>query len=108
MGAPLGNKNAAKARQWAAAIERALEKRGAGDKKKALDDLAEKLLSKCDEADLAALKEFGDRIDGKPRQELDVDQTTTIKHGGLSETAAWLAECLGGTAPDAPKEPLPH
>ena len=108
MGAPLGNRNAAKAKQWAAAIERALEKRGAGDKLAALDDLAEKLLSKCDEADMAALREFGDRIDGKPRQELDVEQNTTIRHGGLSETAAWIADCLGAAAPDAPKEPLPH
>lgn len=65
MGAPVGNKNAANAKLWKAAIERALDKRGAGDRMAALDSLAEKLLSLCDQADLQALKEFGDRIDGK-------------------------------------------
>lgn len=67
-GAPLGNKNAAKTKEWQAAIYRALEKRGLGDRKVAMDDLAEKLLQKCSEADLAALREFGDRMDGKPAQ----------------------------------------
>jgi hypothetical protein len=69
-GAPLGNRNAAKAKLWAAAIQRALEKRGGGDKIKALDVLAEKLLANCDEGDLAALKELGDRLDGKPAQSI--------------------------------------
>lgn len=68
MGAPLGNRNAAKAKLWQAAIERALEKRGGGDKIKALNDLAEKLLANCDQGDLSALKELGDRLDGKPAQ----------------------------------------
>ena len=70
MAAPKGNQNAAKAKQWAAAIDRALDKRGAGDRLKALDELAEKLLAKCDEADMSALKELGDRLDGKPSQQL--------------------------------------
>ncbi len=68
MGAPIGNQNAANAKVWKAAIERALDKRGAGDRKLAIDALAEKLLQKCDEADMAALREFGDRIEGKPAQ----------------------------------------
>lgn len=71
MGAPVGNQNAAKAKMWSAAIHRALEKRAGGDKIKALDDLAEKLLLACDEADLAALKELGDRLDGKAAQTID-------------------------------------
>ena len=70
MAAPLGNRNAAKAKLWAAAIQRALEKRGGGDKIKALDELAEKLLTNCDVGDLAALKELGDRLDGKPAQSI--------------------------------------
>lgn len=72
MAAPKGNQNAAKAKQWAAAIDRALDKRGAGDRLKALDELAEKLLAKCDEADMSALKELGDRLDGKPGQSIAV------------------------------------
>lgn len=50
------------------AIERALDKRGANDRRAALDALAENLLAKCDEGDMSALKELGDRLDGKPAQ----------------------------------------
>ena len=67
-GAPLGNKNAAKAKLWSAAIERALKKRSRVDAKEALDALAEKLLAKCDSGDITALKELGDRLEGKPAQ----------------------------------------
>lgn len=73
-GAPKGNQNAAKGKPWAMAIERALEKRSRVDKVKALDELAEALLVKCDEGDMAALKELGDRLDGKPAQ--------AIQHSG--------------------------
>ena len=73
MGAPVGNQNAAKAKLWQAAIMRALENRAGSDKVKALDELAEKLLLKCDESDMAALKELGDRLDGKPAQSIGGD-----------------------------------
>ena len=69
-GAPLGNQNAAKAKMWTAAITRALDKRTRKEGKDALDMLAENLLQKCDEFDLGALKELGDRIEGKPAQAL--------------------------------------
>jgi hypothetical protein len=72
MGAPAGNQNAAKAKVWHAAIMRALDKRGAGDRVKALDELAGKLLDLVATGDLAALKEFGDRLDGKPAQAVAV------------------------------------
>lgn len=73
-GAPLGNKNAAKPRIWQQAIERALETRTKSriDGKKEIDALAEKLLDAVASGDLAALKEFGDRIDGKPAQQVQV------------------------------------
>jgi hypothetical protein len=72
-GAPLGNQNAAKAKLWHAAILRALDKRGAGDRLQALDELAAKLLDLVATGDLAALKEFGDRLDGKPAQTIAGD-----------------------------------
>jgi hypothetical protein len=72
MGAPVGNQNAAKAKVWHAAILRALDKRGAGDRVAALDELAGKLLELVATGDLAALKEFGDRMDGKPAQAVAV------------------------------------
>ena len=67
-GAPVGNTNAARAKVWSAAIERALAARSKLAQREALDDLAERLLAKCDEGDMTALKELGDRIEGKVPQ----------------------------------------
>jgi len=72
MGAPIGNKNAAKAKLWHGAILRAVKKRSASDDLEYLDDLAEKLLDACAQQDLPALKELGDRLDGKSHQSIDV------------------------------------
>ena len=69
MAAPVGNQNAAKAKIWAAAIERALERRKpANERLKAIDELADKFLDAVAAGDLQAFKEFGDRMDGKPAQ----------------------------------------
>jgi hypothetical protein len=67
MAAAIGNQYAAKAKMWADAIKRALDKRGVS-RVEALDVLAEQLLAKCEAGDLGALKELGDRLDGKPAQ----------------------------------------
>lgn len=68
-GAPRGNQNAAKAKVWSAAIERALDRRYNGkDRAAALDSLADKLLDLCERRDLAALQELGNRLEGKPAQ----------------------------------------
>ena len=72
MAAQKGNNYAGKAKRWSDAIDRALSKRGRNDALLALDDLAEKLLAKCDEGDMTALKELGDRIEGKPSQSVDI------------------------------------
>ncbi len=67
-GAPKGNKNAAKNKPWQDAINRALARYGEGSKDGGLNKLADKLLIKCADGDLSALKELGDRIEGKPAQ----------------------------------------
>lgn len=66
MAAPVGNKYGTRARVWSQAIERALAKRSRADQIESLDVLAEKLLALCDQGDLQALKELGDRMEGKP------------------------------------------
>lgn len=66
MAAPIGNQNAARAKVWRAAIERALDKRSRGDRAAALESLAEQLLTLCEKGDLGALQELGNRLDGKP------------------------------------------
>jgi hypothetical protein len=68
MAAPVGNQNAAKAKKWSAAIERALCKRYGKSLVDALDDLAGKFIEAVEKGDLAAFKEFGDRMEGKPAQ----------------------------------------
>lgn len=70
MGAPTGNQNAARAKVWRAAIQRALERRSQSrtDGIREIDALAEQLLTLVAAGDLGALKEFGDRMDGKPAQ----------------------------------------
>ena len=75
MGAPIGNNNAAKAKKWTAAIERALERRAKVSLRtmqEELDDLAEKFLQAVEQGDIAAWKELGDRMEGKPAQALAV------------------------------------
>lgn len=63
-GAPEGNNNAGKNKPWAEAVRRALL---AEDGKK-LRQLADKLIDRALEGDVTALKEIGDRVDGKAVQ----------------------------------------
>lgn len=68
-GAPLGNQNARKDnRMWGDAIKRVVAQK---DSQK-LRELAEKLVSLAEAGDVAALKELGDRLDGKPAQQVQL------------------------------------
>ena len=69
MGAPVGNTNGAKQnRIWGDAVRRVVAQ---NDSQK-LRDLAEKLVSLAEAGDVAALKELGDRLDGKPAQQVQI------------------------------------
>lgn len=59
-----------KGRIWTDAIRRALDRRTKNrtDKIAEIDALAEKLLDAVASGDLPAIKEFGDRLEGKPAQ----------------------------------------
>lgn len=78
-GAQPGNKNA-ESKPWAAAIRAALQKRGTA-KLDAMTAIAEKLLERAESGDIAALKELGDRLDGKPHQTIaaEVDASVTVE-----------------------------
>ena len=80
-----GNQLRANSMRWQTAIDNALNKRTASrkDKLNALDVLAEKLLERADEGDMTALKELGDRIDGKPSQAINLD--ASLNHSGSIE-----------------------
>ena len=74
-GAPLGHTNSSKNnRIWGNIIK----KYAIQEDYKRLHALAEKLYEKAAEGDMAALKEIGDRLDGKATQQ--IDQTT--EHSG--------------------------
>jgi len=73
-GAPTGNTNATKGKPWREAINHALKShpRCKTDQAQALRDIATKLIDKALEGDLNAMKELGDRIEGKPQQSIDM------------------------------------
>ena len=65
-GAPEGNTNAAKGKLWSDAIRMEL----AQDKQR-IRKLAKALLDKAETGDIPALKELGDRIEGKVPQAIE-------------------------------------
>jgi hypothetical protein len=73
MGAPVGNKNAATTkRPWAEALQRALEAHKPIEQRQKLDALAVAVIEKAMSGDVQAIKEIGDRLDGKPRQQTEI------------------------------------
>ena len=81
-GAPIGNKNATKNRQWHQALDKVLAKEGGSKSEKyfKLQEIAEKLVEKAKEGALQAIKEIGDRMDGRPHATIEatVDSTVSI------------------------------
>lgn len=80
VGGQIGNKNSIKSnRLWAETIRRAVIQ----DDAQRLRQIAEALLTKASEGDMAAIKELGDRLDGKSLQENkltgDSDEPVVIK-----------------------------
>ena len=71
-GAPEGNENSAKGKDWKLAIKRALARRGDGDYRKGLDLVASKVVEQAEAGDVQAWKEVGDRFDGKSIQGVEV------------------------------------
>lgn len=72
MAAAPGNQYASKARKWTQAIERALAKRSLAEQRETLDDLADVLIMEAMKGEQWAVKELGDRLEGKPAQGLIV------------------------------------
>ena len=68
MGAPLGNDNASRGLPWRRALDRAL----AQDDGKKLRRAAEQLLDLAAAGEAWAVKELGDRLDGKAAQQVTV------------------------------------
>lgn len=88
MGAPLGNQNARK-RHWSTAIEAAVMQEDVRTKKKHLHIIAERLIAKAKRGDIQAIKEIGDRLDGKAVQAIEgrVEADLTVQVLRFSEVA---------------------
>jgi len=87
---------------WADAIHRAIkeykQEKGADGKIKKeryLRVLAQQLVDKAASGDIAALKEIGDRLDGKPRQQTEVSGPNG---GSIQTDNKWIIEVV---RPDA-------
>ena len=62
-----------KTKKWAEAIDRALHRESEGKgSAKWLDVLANRLIEAAADGDVSALKEVGDRVDGKPKATTEV------------------------------------
>lgn len=68
MSAPIGNRNAAKAKIFSDALKRYVET----DNYRKLNQAAEALVNMAIGGDIAAIKELADRLEGKPIQKTEV------------------------------------
>ena len=75
MGAPIGNKNSTKdKRVWGKVVR----KLAVQEDYKRIHNVAEALFRKAEDGDIAAIKELGDRIDGKAEQTISGDSDAPI------------------------------
>lgn len=80
MGAPVGNQNAKKAKRWADAVNRALARVAEGQGVEAgLDKCADQLVAAAVKGEQWALRELGDRVDGKPAQTIAGDPDAPLE-----------------------------
>lgn len=99
-GAPLGNDYATKSKPWIRALEKAIVQ----DPNK-LRNIALKVLDMAEQGDMAAIREIGDRLDGKAVQQI---QAAHSFEGALArelsnEQLAIIA--AGGTLSDGDGQP---
>jgi|ERR1043166_342948 hypothetical protein len=90
-GAPLGNQNGIKRNQmWAEALRRQV-----AQNPEAMRKIALKVLDMAMEGDMAAIREIGDRLDGKAVQQVIMDATIedkTVREYTDHELTALLAQ----------------
>jgi uncharacterized protein YutE (UPF0331/DUF86 family) len=103
-GAPKGNSNAAKGREWANALERALRlyesKKRKISRGQALERIANTVIEEALDGGMWAVQEIGNRMDGKAAQSLDI--TGSIEHKHANElTDAELANIATGRSTGA-------
>ena len=78
-GGQIGNNNAGKGKRLSSMLQARLAERGAEQ------ELMNVLLDKALEGDMQAIKEIFDRVDGKPRQSVDLEATITKRLDELTD-----------------------
>lgn len=95
-GAPLGNQNARKEnRLWGETLRRAVVQNDA----QKLRAIADKLVEMAEGGDVTAMRELGDRLDGKPAQQL--------VHSGDAENPVRLEKVVREVTRPASATPTP-
>ncbi len=83
MAAPVGNKNAAKAKVWEQALKRALARLSNESVDKGLDLIADQVVSAAVSGDMVAIKEVAERMDGKAVATTELMATVDATVSGL-------------------------
>ena len=68
MGAPVGNENAKKGKDYRLALRRALARKSGSTASEGLKEIAGKLVEAAYAGEAWAIKEVADRVDGRPAQ----------------------------------------
>ena len=97
-GAPLGNKNATKNKPWRDAINWALEnhENSQTERAQALRDIATKLIDQALQGDLVAMKELGDRVEGKAAQSVELSGALAATDMTTEELIEYWAKINAG------------
>src|SRR3990167_7491239 len=77
-GAPIGNDYSLRAHVWRTAILRAIQKRSRVGRLEFLEPVADKLLMEARRGQISALRELGDRLDGKAPQAIVGDRENPL------------------------------
>jgi len=89
-GAPKGNQNAKKGAMLSSRLRKRLEERAKQD------EIVDQLIDKACEGDLSAIKEIFDRLDGKPKQSIDLESNNThqyvISDSPMPTVDEWVKE----------------
>lgn len=96
-GAPRGNNNAGKGKQWSDELRKELMMT------KSMPEIAKQLIAMAKDGDLGAIKEIGDRMDGKSVQSLEVTHNPlhAMTEAELEARARKLADELLGVHRDS-------
>ena len=95
-------------KEWREALRKAVKRAAADGTGKLLDQLARKTIAEGLSGNMAAVKEIGDRLDGKADSAVNVHHSggIAVEHFGLPETASFVTEALGERAERPPPKPV--